>query len=175
MSRKALFLSLAFLCAWTLPAEGAKKKAPPKPPSINIVYPPEGHVLPHVKGQFILGSVSHPKGRLQINGQTVKIHRNGGFLAWIGVEPGTFTFTCTLKTKKAAAAAVAERSIQVAEPSTPFPPEPLQIDPGSLRPKLDQELRPGDHLRVRMKATPGHPAQFRLGKAPWLTMVESDP
>src|SRR5579863_8950880 len=61
-------------------------------PVVVVNYPGEGLSLPNVKGEFVLGNVQPPSSKLSINGQDVKVHPKGGFLAFVPVQPGSFTF-----------------------------------------------------------------------------------
>src|SRR5689334_8479091 len=63
---------------------------------IVITYPYENSILPQITEEFIYGYVSNPRALFTINGQTVTVHSNGAFLAYLPVTPGTFTFTCAL-------------------------------------------------------------------------------
>lgn len=140
---------------------------------IIVVWPPEGLALPPSEGEFILGSVSDPKVPFKINEQLITVHPNGAFLAWLPVQPGTFTFQCSLELKEATA--TYKRLISVPTPPMPLPENPLAIDLESLSPKTDLELRAGDWLLVRMKASPRHLAKFRLPKLSWQPLRETSP
>ncbi|HEX4046189.1 MAG TPA: N-acetylmuramoyl-L-alanine amidase, partial [Elusimicrobiota bacterium] len=65
--------------------------------------------------------------------------------------------------------------IFVPPPPVPLPEGRLAIDPASLSPKADLELRAGDWWTARMKATRGKPARVRVGKGPWTAMRETNP
>lgn len=134
---------------------------------IVFIWPPENMTLA-AEGEFILGSVSPATAPFTINGTPVTVHKNGGFLAWLPISPGTFTFRGDL-VLSSTTIATAERRIFVPLPAAPVPGK-MAIDPASLFPKSDLELRGGDLLTVRMKGTPGKPARFRLGKQPWQPM-----
>ena len=185
MTRLAAALAAASLC---LPASAAAArkirgepapeapKAAPAPPlyqrsteTIAFVWPPEGLEL-SASGEFILGSVAVPTAPFTINGQKVEVHKDGGFLAWLPVAPGSFTFRAELALSSMSVA-VATRGIVVPLPAAPLTGKPA-IDPASLSPRADLDLRPGDWLVARMKATPGLPARFRVGKGPWTPMRE---
>lgn len=173
----ALFLVLA-LPAFARPRAAAapeEPRAPAAPPlyptrstePIVFIWPPENMPLA-AESEFILGSVSPATAPFTINGATVTVHRDGGFLAWLPVAPGTFTFRAELALSSVTTA-TAERRILVPVPAQPLPGK-LAIDPASLTPKADLDLRAGDWLTVRMKGTPGKPARYRVGKGPWQDM-----
>lgn len=133
---------------------------------IVFIWPPENMALA-AEGEFILGSVSPATAPFSINGTPVVVHPDGGFLAWLPISPGTFTFRGEL-TLSTTTIATAERRILVPLPAAPLPDK--TIDSASLTPRSDLELRGGDLLTVRMKGTPGKQARFRLGKEPWQPM-----
>ncbi|MBI5244950.1 MAG: N-acetylmuramoyl-L-alanine amidase [Elusimicrobia bacterium] len=143
-------------------------------PPITVAYPPEGFAFAAGRSMFILGSVAYPRRPFRINGSTVAAHPKGGFLAYLPVEPGTFTFRCELDLPQGTTVWV--RTIRVRE-SAPTPAaDTLLILPESLAPANDVELRPGDWLNVRMRGTPGLVASFNLpGIARALPMAEAKP
>ncbi len=167
-------------------AKAPPKKAAPAPPPpvvplhpprvssepITFVWPPEGATL-SADGEFAFGSVADPAARFTINGTTVTVHKDGGFLAWLPVSPGTFTFRAELALSSGTA--VAERRIFVPPAPVPLPDGPLAIDPGSLAPKADLELRGGDWWIARMKATRGRAARVRAADGVWRDMRETNP
>ncbi len=134
---------------------------------IVFIWPPENMALA-AEGEFILGSVSPATAPFSINGTPVAVHEDGGFLAWLPIAPGTFTFRGDLALSSTTVV-TAERHILVPLPAAPVPGK-MAIDGASLFPKSDLELRGGDLLVARMKGTPGKPARFRLGKEPWQPM-----
>ncbi|HAM36915.1 MAG TPA: hypothetical protein DEB40_06760 [Elusimicrobia bacterium] len=140
---------------------------------IIVMWPPEGLTMPLSDGEFVFGSVSDPSAPLTINGTTIAVHSNGAFLAWLPVSSGTFSFNFDLNLKDSPASFV--RRIFVAAPPPPLPEKPLAVDPESIWPKADMELRSGDSLTFRMRASPGRKAQCRLGKKAWQDMRESSP
>lgn len=178
-------LAAALLLTLSLPAAARPKhviKAAPEEPRavaapllhpvrstepIVFIWPPENMPLA-AENEFILGSVSPATAPFTINGTTITVHPNGGFLAWLPISAGTFTFHAEL-VLSTSFTATAERRILVPIPAQPLPGK-LTIDPASLSPRDDLELRGGDMLMVRMKGTPGKPARFRVGKDDWQSM-----
>lgn len=157
--------------------------APPVPPlhpprvstePITFVWPPEGMVLA-ADNEFAFGSVADPSAHFAINGVTVTVHKDGGFLAWLPISAGTFTFRAELALSTSAPPAVAERHIVVPAAPAPLAGDKLAIDPASLSPRGDLELRAGDVWTARMKATRGKSARVRVGDGPWKAMREVNP
>ena len=163
-----------------------RKHLPPVPPApvillhpphvstepITFVWPPEGMAVA-ADNEFLFGSVCVATALFTVNGQTVTVHKDGGFIAWLPISAGTFTFHASLAL--ASGTATAERNILVPVPPVPLPDGPLAIDAASMAPKADLELRAGDRWVARMKATRGHPARLRVGKGPWWPMREVNP
>ncbi len=139
---------------------------------ITFVWPPEGMVLA-AENEFLFGSVSIATALFTVNGQTVPVHKDGGFIAWLPISAGSFTFRASLELSSGTA--VAERTILVPVPPVPLPDTSLAIDKASLAPKCDLELRAGDRWVARMKATRGKSARLRVGKGPWWPMREVNP
>lgn len=139
---------------------------------ITFVWPPEGMELA-ATGEFVFGSINPATAHFTINGTTVVPHAGGGFLAWMPIAPGTFTFHGELTLSSGTA--VADRRIAVPVPPAPFAPNgKTAIDPASLAPKADLDLRAGDAVTVRMRGTPGKPARYKLGKD-WADLREGAP
>lgn len=168
---KALLLLAGASAAQSFPA------APRSTEPVSIVYPKEGMSLGAVANEFVIGSVldpSDPKGLLEVNGQTVAVRASGSFLAWIPVKPGTFTITANLVLPGGVVHRL-DRGVTIAAPPAALPAEPVAVDPASLWPREDQELRAGDWLLARMKASPGGRAEFRMKGLDWQPMRESHP
>jgi N-acetylmuramoyl-L-alanine amidase len=139
---------------------------------ITFVWPPEGMVL-SAEDEFVFGSVAVSSAHFEINGATVAVHKDGGFIAWLPISAGTFTFRGVLSLSSGTA--TAERRIYVPPAPAPLPDGRLAIDPSSLSPRADLELRAGDWWTARMKATRGKPARVRVGDGPWRDMHETNP
>jgi len=58
---------------------------------IQIIYPKAGQRLPLVDSTFIFGN-TQPGAELKINGIRIPVHREGGFLAFLKIDPGNFVF-----------------------------------------------------------------------------------
>lgn len=155
-----------------LPARAAFPAVERSSAPIVVVYPEERSALSGFSGQFIMGSVANAAGHFEINGQTVAVRPSGAFLSYLPVSTGPFTFHCELST--GSERAVLDRTILVAAPPAALPAAPLAIDRDSLSPKADAELRGGDWLVARMRASPGQPARFRVGGRPWQPMREAN-
>ena len=141
---------------------------------VTVTYPPEGLALSDARAMFILGSVAYPRRAFRINGSSVPVHAKGGFLAYLPVQPGTFTFRCELDLPRGTT--VWARTIRVTVPAPTPAADTFTILPESVAPAEDVELQPGDWLDVRMRATPGMIASFSLpGIARALPMAESKP
>lgn len=166
----ALFLILAAAAAAADPAVVQRSTTTP----ILIVHPAERQLLGGGEGEWVLGSVSDPKATLTINGSTVPVHRTGAFLAWLAVQPGTFTFSALLTLPNGTTAAL-ERFVTVAEPPQVFDGKKVEFDESYTAPRSDVELRPGDWLVARARATRGKKARFRLHGRPWQPMREVNP
>lgn len=167
--KKASFL-LVWLAAPAFAAPPVVERSTSAP--ILIVHPAEKQTLAGPE-EWVLGSVSDPKALFTINGATVSVYRTGAFLAWLPVQPGTFTFRASMQSADGTTA-VLDRNVVVNVPPAPLPPKPVQIDKDSISPRFDVELRPGDWLIARFKGTPGRKARMRLHKA-WQPMRELNP
>lgn len=141
---------------------------------ISIVYPGERDVVGPLDGEFVLGSVIDQHGKLEINGQKIDVYKTGAFVAFLPVQPGTFTFHAAL-TLPGGATFFFDRTILNTPAPAPLPQKPVTIDPDSPWPRQDVELRAGDWLAPRVRATAGQKAQWRLGRLGWQPMREVNP
>ncbi|GAB4320325.1 MAG: hypothetical protein Kow0074_10570 [Candidatus Zixiibacteriota bacterium] len=125
------------------------------PPAIKVVYPRNGQEIGPVDSTFVIGSVT-PGARLSINGTPIEVYRTGGFLAWLPVEKGPFTF------KLRATDGVHVDSVDV--PVVIADPRPIPPDSGLLirnvRPSWNRTIRAGDEIEIRFDGTVGCSARF---------------
>ncbi len=63
-------------------------------PDIRVVYPKKNSGIGAVDSSFILGSVT-PGARLEINGHEIPVHPDGGYIAFLPLNPGPFVFYLT--------------------------------------------------------------------------------
>ncbi|HEX2952693.1 MAG TPA: N-acetylmuramoyl-L-alanine amidase [Bacillota bacterium] len=124
---------------------------------IRIVAPEENAHLPALAQTYVCGSVPEG-GKLSINGLPVTVHPGGGFVTMVSLSPGEFKIKLTLQLGDQTYDSV--RTIFVAAPEQPAPVLPLTIE--WVTPSLDQELLPGDDVKVTCKGSPGMEAYFTV-------------
>ncbi len=144
---------------------------------IEIVYPKPGQTVSAMDSTFIFGSVTgdfeRKKDWLDINGHTIEVHQDGGFLAFLPIKPDSFQFVArafrhveqrldhsALDRYQLLVDAVC--SVQVRTPRKTLPPDTLQIAGDYNRPSGDLVLGTGDLLRVMFQGTPGMFAWFSI-------------
>lgn len=167
---------------------------------IRVIYPKPGQVVTAVDSTFILGNVSIQKGkkldRLVINGQEVEVHPDGGFLAFLPVTPGEFTFHLDAYRIDSAPSRRGGRrtpiqavtmqdalvhltnsvTVRIPEPLLPLPPDSLVIPAEYYAPTGDLVLSTGDMLEVFFRGTPGCRAWFAIpGITDSVPMAETAP
>lgn len=138
-------------------------------PSIDLVYPPEGHKLPAVSSSFIFGSVT-PGSVLSANGRKVEVEPSGAFMAQIPFDEGDFTIK--LEAANTKGKSTLERRVKVARARTLVLSAGLTIVPGTISPSSQLSLPPGERIFVSFKGTPKMKASFRIGPGPALMMTE---
>lgn len=169
---KPLMLAALLFAPSDAPAQTAST-APAAFPFL-ITYPPEGFVMGMNPGIRVAGSAD-PRGLVRINGKTVKPHSGGGFLGYVPVSAGTNAIRVEAEFGTGDTAAIT-RTITVLPPAAPLPLDSAMIDPDSVSPRDDLEVRAGDWITVSMKATPGGQAEFQIkGVRKALPMLEVDP
>jgi N-acetylmuramoyl-L-alanine amidase len=146
---------------------------------IVVIYPKAGQTVTASDSTFILGHLTrtllknvpasagiNDRLSLKINGQTVSVHSGGGFLAFLPIIPGDFTFKLKVTGggKHAGLTTLAELDlpVKVAGAVAILPTDSLMIG-GDYRPPLgDIALPTGDRLDVQFRGTPGGMAWFSI-------------
>ncbi|MBN1211571.1 MAG: hypothetical protein JXA92_03260, partial [candidate division Zixibacteria bacterium] len=149
-------------------------------PEITVIYPKPEQVVSAVDSTFILGHL--PRNLpvktkdiiLYVNGLEIQPHRDGGFIAFVSITPGLFTFEINAYSKNdlksyengnlstLSAIASAAVTVTIPEPLTSLPDDTLQIS-GDYRPQSgDLVLTGGDVLEVFFQGTPGMTGWFSI-------------
>ncbi len=172
---RVLALTLLLLLPTGLYARGTA-------PSIHVVYPKPDQTVHAVDSTFIFGHVTNAPDNdnwfLEINGAQVNVHSDGGFLAFLPVAAGAFSFDLALKSTRADNLTLAETSVPV---NIPVPVHTLSMDSLAIvrdhNPPLgDLVLATGDELRVSFWGTPNCRAWFSIqGVIDSVPMAETPP
>lgn len=134
-----------------LPAQDtpANRKAP-----ITVQYPQENHIAPAgANNVYLFGKINVPNPILTINDHYVPVHPNGGFIAFLPVEQGNFTFTLTAKSNGHIHQAV--RHITV--PGKPIEQfiDKARFDSQNIYPSKPLWAMPGQTISLAARGTPG--------------------
>jgi len=168
--------------------------------AIDIIYPKPGQVISAVDSTFILGNVPpfehNTTTVLFINNHYVPVHRQGGFIAFLPITPGNFTFELKayilygkpigyndttfseLDINQSAIKKVLFKNItvDVPRPLKPLAPDSLVIAKDINPPSGHLELTTGDRLVVSFLGTPGCRAWCAVaGLVDSLPMSETQP
>jgi N-acetylmuramoyl-L-alanine amidase len=141
-------------------------------PGINVVYPKNNGNVAAVDSTFILGSVT-PGSVLEINGVNVTVHKDGGFIAFLPINPGRFDFEIT-------AIHGSDTAMLLWPVNVPLPDRSYGYDSLVISDRTDAFgnviLTAGDRLRVDFKGTPGCIAYFSIpGYVDSVPMAEMTP
>ena len=110
---------------------------------------------------FIFGQVNLPGAlTLDINGETVPLHDNGAFLAYLPVQNGEFAFVLTAGNGKETVQAV--RRITVPGADIKDFSAKAEFDPEEVFPQTPVELLPGDVIGLSVRGTPGAEVTYTL-------------
>ena len=135
-----------------LPLAGAPLSAG----EINFVYPAQGAAIPDVPRTFVFGNISPATAAFTINGEKIAVHTNGGFIAWLPIAPGDFSFVGTLDDET-----VAQRTIKVKGLSRPKSDEDeVWLAINSLGSNI--EVLPGEYVKIQASGAPGMEAVFSI-------------
>ena len=159
--------------------------------TIRVVYPKPGQAIAAVDSTFIFGAIYgdfDPRADLlEINGQKVEVHRDGGFLGFLPIAPGEFVFhvralrhreTRLKKDSLLQLQLLDEDSVKVyvPQPRRSMPDDSLAIAGDYNPPSGDIVLSAGDMLQVMFQGTPSMFAWFSIpGAVDSVPMSETDP
>ncbi len=163
-------------------------------PRISIVYPKPGQLVTAVDSTFIFGNVRPAENtkldRLLINGYRVDVHRDGGFLAFLPIEPGEFTFVLeaffqpdknyfsrrSRRQESFIPQVVESLTVSVPEPLRTIPLDSLTIAAEYHPPLGNMDLAAGEVLTVSFRGTPRCQAWFAVpGVVDSVPMAETTP
>jgi N-acetylmuramoyl-L-alanine amidase len=165
---KIVFSLFVLLIFSTATLADAKEEALPR---ISVVYPLEGARIGASDSTFIFGSVT-PKSKLTINGFETEVHPNGAFLSFLPLTSGDFVFE--LLAENSAGVSVKRVPVRVPLGIFPVPEDSFCIVKGSIRPRQNFTLTPGDVLETKFRGTPGCRASFSIeGLVEEVPMIES--
>ena len=141
-------------------------------PAIDVIYPKKDATIGAVDSTFILGSVT-PGSDLYINRQKIIVHDDGGFIGFLPLHPGDFSFDLTAVNSGDTSTVI--WPVYVPEPKIPLDFDSLQImDLGGSSGNLS--LTAGDRLVVEFQGTPFCQAWFSIpGYSDSVPMAESQP
>ncbi len=153
-----------------------------EPPAIEVVYPKADQEIKAADSTFIFGHIGADRidrsWFLEINGQPVAIHRDGGFIAFLPIVPGEFDFKLALYSKTDVTRPLTDTTIKVLvpEPLHTLSDDTLQIVADYNPPHGDIVLTTGDRLEVWFWGTPGEAAWFSVpGAIDSVPMIETPP
>ena len=159
-------------------------------PTISVIYPKPDQVITAVDSTFILGNVQgfdHKRHQLKVNGALVDVHKESGFLAFVPIKPGEFTFHLIVLEKSDLRLAESQLhrdkvisqfdlTVSVPVPLASFRPDSTAIVGTVEGPGGDLVLGTGEMLKVSFQSTPGLNAWFSIPDVvDSVPMVESDP
>jgi N-acetylmuramoyl-L-alanine amidase len=140
------------------------------PPEIEIVYPHKNQTIGAVDSTFILGNIT-PGSKLYINHHRIPVHPEGGFLAFLPIDEGEFSFYIIAENKYGSDSI--EWPVIVPEPFKTIPPDSLAFLENNIKPGAYTELVAGDLLELSVSATPGCQLHYRIDSlTDWTPMFE---
>ena len=130
-------------------------------------YPPEGAAIAATDSTFVFGRVDGAAGEavaLTVQGRPVLVHPGGGWIAFVPLEPDSFTFVAVASAGERRAEA--RRTVWVPR-SLHYPPtgDTLGYRPETIEPRGPLELYAGDTIQVSVVASAGMEIRARLGDA----------
>ncbi len=167
-------LASRFLAATFLPAlvscaartAGDRPAFPPAggDPTIEVRYPQAGSAVTATDSTFVFGTVEGVSGApasVTVNGVSAEVDPGGGWLAFVPLDPDSFTFV--VEASAGGRRAEARRTVWVPRPLFAAAADTLPYKPDTIEPRGPLEVYAGDTLRVSVVAAPGLRVRARLG------------
>jgi hypothetical protein len=143
MLRRIFSIILLFIVAC---APSTLKTKSDEAPRIEVIYPKKNQQIGAVDSTFILGNVT-PGSKLYVNNHRIPVHPEGGFLAFIPLEPiDTGWFVFELRASNDYGGKTLEWPVRIPEPFKTVPLDSLAILEDFRLPTVYQELTAGDLL-----------------------------
>jgi N-acetylmuramoyl-L-alanine amidase len=135
--------------------------------AVTVQYPPAGAAVTATDSTFVFGRVDGAGGEdvsLTVNGAPIPVHAGGGWIAFVPLEPDSFTFEVTAVSD--GRRAETRRTVWVPR-SLLEPPtgDTLGYRPETIEPRGPLELYAGDTVQVSVVAAPDMEIRARLGDA----------
>lgn len=162
MTKTHRWLLLLLLLSPRLPAENVDTTfaermddhVAPAPVPLRVVHPREGMSLPSLRSSFSYGWAD-PSGTLSINGNPVRIHPGGGWLAMVSYAPGLNTLRYSYENANGTLAV--DRVVSVGGGGG-GPMTGLE----SVKPDQDLGVLPGETVTVSFRGPSGGRASFHV-------------
>jgi len=168
-------LSVTFLLALVSCAVRTVHEGPGLQPTgeltVDVRYPPAGSAVTATDSTFVFGAVVGASGvpaSVSVNGVAAEVDPGGGWLAFVPLDPDSFTFV--VEATAGGRRAEARRTVWVPRPLFAAAADTLPYKPDTIEPRGPLEVYAGDTLRVSVVAAPGLTVTARLGDEP-LTLV----
>ncbi|HJU86698.1 MAG TPA: N-acetylmuramoyl-L-alanine amidase [Gemmatimonadota bacterium] len=135
--------------------------------ALTVQYPPAGATVTATDSTFVFGRVDGADGEdvaLTVNRAPVPVHAGGGWIAFVPLEPDSFTFE--VAAVSGGRRAETRRTVWV--PRSPLEPpagDTLGYRPETIQPQGPLELYAGDTVQVSVVAAPDVEIRARLGEA----------
>ncbi|MGH7589661.1 MAG: N-acetylmuramoyl-L-alanine amidase family protein [Gemmatimonadota bacterium] len=135
--------------------------------AIEVRYPPAGSAVTATDSTFVFGAVLGASGvptSVTVNGVAAEVDPGGGWLAFVPLDPDSFTFV--VEATAGGRDALARRTVWVPRPLFAPASDTLPYKPDTIEPRGPLEVYAGDTLRVSVVAAPGLTVRVRLGDEP---------
>jgi len=121
---------------------------------VRVVHPAEGANLPLLRRSFVYGW-AEPGGKLTVNGQSVDLYTDGGWLTMVDYAPGPNTLHVAYE--KTGMSVSVDRSVTVGFSA------PTGVE--TIKPDRDVGVMPGETVTVSFRGPPGGRAFFTVAGA----------
>jgi N-acetylmuramoyl-L-alanine amidase len=131
---------------------------------VHVQYPPAGAALTASDSTFVFGRVDGAHGsdvELSVNGSPTQVHASGGWLAFVPIEPDSFTFS--IRAVAGDREGSASHTVWVPPPPNAPGESELGYRPETIEPTGPVEAYAGDTVRVRVVAAPDQRVVARIG------------
>jgi N-acetylmuramoyl-L-alanine amidase len=178
-------LGLAAACAANPPASSPPLSSTTSPPvelpgmdsvlgalTLTVRYPDEGTVIVARDSTFLFGSTGTGRARVTVNGQSIRVWPDGGWLAWVPLPPDSvmpFTVVATVGADTSRVVRTVRRPRRFVPPA-----QGAWIDTTSFAPAMTVMWPRDEYLPLAVRAAPGADVRLRLDDTTSIRLVPDD-
>lgn len=177
MNKSLIPLFCLFFCANVCampvaPTLTEADRAPQEFYSLRVEYPHQNKIMPSgIKNMFLFGRVYQKEGKLKLNNQDISLYKNGAFLTFQPLNPGTNDFIFEVSSPNGVE--TFKRSVFVPGFDWQKYENKYKFDTEEIFPSSEVKLKEGDSLDFFIYASPKRKITFTVASHKDILMQEN--